>query len=77
METAQSTSDKRNKFRSEYRELADDEQEAIDKIKDLAGELDNIFAEQFDDEKENGRLVSLAKTKLETSIMYAVKSITK
>ena len=77
MEKAKSTDDKRNKFRSEYRELTDQESERMDKIKELAGTLDDLIGVTADEEKENGRLVSIAQTKLETSIMYAIKAITK
>ena len=77
MEKAKSTDDKRDKFRDEYRELTDQESERMDKIKELADTLDKLIGVTADDEKENGRLVSIAQTKLETSIMYAIKAITK
>lgn len=62
-------------FRKEYRPLTDSEKESMEKIKIKAEELETLF-----DEVNNpniGREIALAKTKLEESIMWAVKGITK
>ena len=64
-------------FRKEYRELTDHEKATVEAIKDKAEEL--LFIIQFGTPEENGnderksRESSLAQTKLEESVMWAVK----
>ena len=60
-------------FRKEYKPLSDAQKDAIELIKTKASELLNIFNCV---ENPDGRYLSLAKTELENSIMWAVKSIT-
>ncbi len=60
-----------NTFRKQYRELSETEKEFLDIIKDKAQELFNLF-----DERPNNRELALAKTKLEESVMWAVKGLT-
>lgn len=58
-------------FRKEYRELTQEEQELISSIKSQAFTLYELF-----NTVKDGREKSLAKTKLEEAIMWAVKGIT-
>jgi hypothetical protein len=64
-----------NVFRPVYRELSEKEQEVISEFKDDAYKL-YCKIEGFSD-PNNGRAMALAKTKLEESIMWAVKGLTK
>lgn len=63
-----------DKFRKEYKQLTDSQKESMLKIKNKAEELDLLFDEIND--PTMGREIALAKTKLEESIMWAVKGIT-
>lgn len=60
-----------NKFRKEYRELDAGESHQVAAIKEAAELLDDVF-EQMTESREK----SLAMTKLEESVMWAVKGIT-
>lgn len=60
----------KNRFRPVYRQLSDDEKQRVDRIKDIASELAQIF------ELAPGRYTALALTSLEQSVMWAVKEIT-
>jgi len=60
-----------NTFRTVYRELSDDEKELVEGIKTCAEDL-----ERFIDAMPAGRKRSLAITKLEESVMWAIKGIT-
>ena len=63
-------------FRQQFRELSDDEKLRIDEVKALALSLVQKF--NVDEElKGKDRETSIAITKLEESIMWAVKSLTK
>jgi len=66
-----------NIFRPVYRELNEEEKKDLKDLKDKAQDLylliENIVQEN---PSTKGRYVSLAKTKLEESIMWAVKGIT-
>ena len=59
-------------FHSVYRELSVEEKQLMAKIKESAEELYTLF-----DELAQGRETALAKTKLEESVMWAVKGLTK
>jgi hypothetical protein len=59
-------------FRKSYRDLTSDERDAIVRIKDLARMVDEFLYTL-----PQSREVSLARTKLEEAVMWAVKSITK
>lgn len=74
-ETFDSTDDKRveqNLFRHKYRQLTEDEKMHMEAIKDMALAL-HMFMKDIGDSRE----MSLAKTKLEESVMWAVKHITR
>lgn len=60
-----------SRFRTEYRELSLDEKTYIRMIKDSAGLLEIAINNAPD-----GREKSLALTKLEEAVMWAVKGIT-
>ena len=67
-----------NVFRPVYRELSHEEKVSIEDIKDKAQSLYDIFELANKSNEENsGREIALAKTKLEESVMSAVKGITK
>jgi hypothetical protein len=75
MTTVDSTSDERtvnNVMRHEYRVLTDDEKSAMQTIKDQGLALWNVF-----DNIGQSREMSLAKTKIEEAVMWAVKHLTK
>jgi hypothetical protein len=59
-------------FRKTYRELSDAEKEHINTIKSMGADFLKLF-----DSLEQSREVSIAKTKLEEAVMWAVKAITK
>jgi hypothetical protein len=72
--TVSSTSDDRtvnNVMRHAYRVLTDDEKAAMQKIKDDGLALHELFASLG-----NSRELSVAKTKIEEAVMWAVKHIT-
>jgi len=62
----------RDVFRKEYKQLNDSQKADINHIKNQAEQLYEIFA----DTKGDARMLSLAVTKLEESVMWAIKSIT-
>lgn len=73
-EKVHSTSDERtanNVMRHEYRVLSDDEKAAMQAIKD-----DGLAFHEFLDSLGQSRELSLAKTKIEEAVMWAVKHIT-
>jgi len=57
-------------FRPEYRKLTDTEKQTVARIKDKAAELAVEFF------PTDGREKSLAMTKLEEAVMWAVKGVT-
>jgi hypothetical protein len=74
-ETVRSESDDRtinNTYRHQYRVLTDAEKAAMVAIKDKAAELDDVI-----NQTAPSRERSLALTKLEEAVMWAVKGITK
>lgn len=73
--TVPSTSDQRtvnNVMRHEYKVLTDDEKAAMQKIKDMGLEF-HTYIENLGATLE----LSVAKTKVEEAVMWAVKHITK
>ncbi len=62
-------------FRKEYKPLSDFQKERMKEIKDIAESLEIAIGVCTD--SNNGREMAVAKTNLETSIMWAVKGITK
>lgn len=69
-----SASDKRianNTMRHQYRVLSDGEKELMTRAKDL-GEMFNAFITSLGSKRE----YSIAKTKVEEAVMWAVKGIT-
>ena len=68
-------SNEQNIFRSVYRELTDKEKEAMERIKDIALELYGTYPKT--DDKPMNREIAVAITKLEESVMWAIKGITK
>lgn len=70
-----STSNERtvnNVMRHEYRVLSEDEKTQMQKIKDLGLDFHDYL-----DTIGQSREISLAKTKIEETVMWAVKHITK
>lgn len=75
-----------NIFRQAYRQLNPDEANALTRVKvsafglyELFGEGDKItlmFVDGTREVKVDPRMMALAKTKLEESVMWAVKAIT-
>ena len=75
MRTIESTSDARavnNTMRHQYPVLNDAEKANMSKIKDMGAEF-----HEFIDGIGNSREISLAKTKIEEAVMWAVKHVTK
>ena len=75
MATVESTSNERtvnNTMRHQYRVLSDEEKAQMQKIKDMGLEMltyiDGVGA---------SREISIAKTKIEEAVMWAVKHVTK
>lgn len=69
-----SASDQRtvnNVMRHQYRVLSEDEKRIMQKIKDMGLEL-HAFIESIG----NSREISIAKTKIEEGVMWAVKHLT-
>lgn len=60
-----------NRFRKEYRELSNEEMELSSNIKNIAEILEGYINKAPD-----GREQSLAMTKLEEAVMWAIKSVT-
>lgn len=60
-------------FRKEYKPVSAELSEYLLKVKDKAEELYTLL----DANPNNGREMSIAKTNLETCIMWAIKGLTK
>ncbi len=70
-----------NVFRPQYRQLNENEKEAVDAIKDTSAKSYAIYERALKELPQEmppsmGREIALAKTKLEESVMWAVKGIT-
>jgi hypothetical protein len=83
-ETVQSTSDERtvnNLMRHKYRVLSDVEKQQMQELKDsglaFAQMLHIIGGTEPTGEKQGSRELSLAQTKIEEAVMWAVKHITR
>ena len=65
-------------FRKEYAELSDEQKDQMNAIKDTAQVLLNLFddAVSTDERSERSRCMAIARTNLETAVMYAVKAVT-
>lgn len=61
-----------NAVRHQYRVLSDAEKEAMVRLKDIG----RNFLDSIDDIVPKGREASLAKTKVEEAVMWAVKGLT-
>jgi len=61
-----------NAVRHQYRVLSDDEKNVMVAIKDLGAE----FIALIDERTPRGREASIAKTKIEEAVMWAVKGLT-
>ena len=73
-EMIDSTSDERvrnNTMRHQYRVLTDKEKASMREVKDMGAELHDLVASLGE-----SRELSLAKTKVEEAVMWAVKHIT-
>ena len=62
-------------FRSQYRELTDLEKATLFEMKSRADLLWNMF-DLASKTGADGRMIALAKTNLEQSVMWAVKAVT-
>lgn len=74
MASVNSTSDARtvnNVMRHAYRVLSDDEKAAMQKVKDMGLEFHDFIASLG-----GSRELSVAKTKIEEAVMWAVKHLT-
>lgn len=74
MKTVESTSDERtvnNTLRHQYRVLTDAEKATVQAIKDKGDEFLAILG------AASSREASIAKTKIEEAVMWAVKGVTK
>lgn len=66
------------RVRPEYRELAEEEKQAIDDFKTTAATfIDACEALKIAGDGERARLVCLAQTNMQTAVMFAVKAVTK
>jgi len=65
-------------FRKEYTELSEEQKASMNAVKDKAQELLDLLnqAAPSDERSEKSRCVNIARTHLETTIMWAVKGIT-
>ena len=64
-----------NIFRPVYKELSEKQKEAMKRIKDIALKLYGTYPKTED--RPMNREISIAITKLEESVMWAVKGVTK
>lgn len=65
-------------FRKEYAELSDEQKDQMNAIKDTAQVLLNLMddASPREERSERSRCMALARTNLETAVMWAVKAVT-
>lgn len=75
----ESTSDQRavnNTVRHQYRVLSDREKEQVESIKDAGADFLQLL-DFIATQGSNGRELSLARTRVEEAVMWAVKHVTK
>lgn len=60
-------------FRKEYKDITEEQKVAVVEVKEKAEELEELFNKSASREP---RLMAVAKTNLEQSVMWAVKAIT-
>lgn len=65
-------------FRKEYKPLSDEAKASMNSVKEKAEELLKLFNEAVpaEERSERSRCMAVARTNLETTIMWAVKGIT-
>ena len=65
-------------FRKEYTPLDDEQKASMDLIKDKAQELLDLFDKTVapEERSDRSRCMAVARTNLETTIMWAVKGVT-
>jgi len=65
-------------FRKEYAELTDEQKEMVRSLKDNAQEYLTLLNQCVPQEErsERSRCMAIARTNLETAVMYAVKAVT-
>jgi len=65
-------------FRKEYTPLSEDQKSQMGAVKDMAESLEGLLNGVLDpnERSERARCIAVAKTNLETTIMWAVKGIT-
>lgn len=65
-------------FRREYKPASPEVKAQMDAIKDAAENLEGLFNGVLDpnERSERARCIAVAKTNLETAIMWAIKGIT-
>ncbi len=66
---------KEDTFRKEYKPLSEDQKKVMNEVKTIASDLKRVINAVVS--PDNGREMAIAKTNLETAIMWAVKGITK
>jgi hypothetical protein len=65
------------RVRPEYRELAEEEKQAVNDFKDTAATFINACEQlKIPGNGERARLVAIAQTKMEEAVMFAVKAVT-
>jgi len=65
-------------FRKEYTPLTDEQKQMVADLKDAGQETLNLMngLVPTDERSERSRCMAIARTNLETAIMYAVKAVT-
>jgi hypothetical protein len=64
-------------FRKQYKPLTEDQKSWINSFKDMAQKLHDEFeSASYTQNDSDKRMIALAKTNLEQSIMWAIKAIT-
>lgn len=65
-------------FRKVYKPLSDEQKAQMESVKVKAEELESLFNSivPAEERSERSRCMAIARTNLETSILYAVKGVT-
>jgi hypothetical protein len=78
MVTTEANEEQRDVFHPVFRELTANQKDAIAAIKETAAKLYAMYDRALSEDAANApREIALSKTKLEESVMWAVKGITK